>query len=78
MVRYFTNVGPAKGPILYRDWSLLGAIGVLQARDNHSSIGMAPGTGWDDQGRILWRIIMRDKIELPGLWVVVDREFIPT
>ena len=30
MVRYFTNVGPAKGPILYRDWSLLGAIGVLQ------------------------------------------------
>ena len=78
MVRYFTNVGPAKGPILYRDWSLLGAIGVLQAHDNHSSIGMAPGTGWDDQGASSGgsscgtRSSSRDC----GLWS--NREFIPT
>ena len=75
---YFTNIGPARGPILNRDFSLLGAIGVLAARGNHSPIGMALPTGWDEEGRILWRLTQRKgKVELPGLWVVVDREFRP-
>jgi hypothetical protein len=52
------------------------AIGVLQARDNHTPIGMALGTGWDERGVQLWRLIVQGA-EVPGRWVVVDREFHP-
>jgi hypothetical protein len=62
--RYFTNVGPAKGPILWRAHH--GAIGVLSAPDNHLPIGMALGGKRDDQGRQLYRLTVR-KVELPGL-----------
>jgi hypothetical protein len=71
---YYTNVGPKSGPILHRDGH--DAIGVLQARDNHTPIGMALGTGWDDEGRLLYRLILYGA-EVPGRWVVVDREFRP-
>jgi hypothetical protein len=71
---YFTNIGPEKGPILWRDHH--GAIGVLSAPDNHMPIGMALENRWDDQGRQLYRLIVR-KVELPGLSVVIDRQFVP-
>jgi hypothetical protein len=70
--RYFTNIGPAKGSILSRD--RYGASGVMATRDNHIPIGMALGVTWDDQGRQLLRLTV-NKVELPGLWVVVNREF---
>ena len=72
---YFTNIGPAKGPISYRDASLRGPIGVLQARDHRGPIGVALPMQWDDQGRQLWRLTI-GKAELPGSWLVIDRAFV--
>ena len=73
---YFTNIGPAKGPISYRDASLRGPIGVLQARDHRGPIGVALPMQWDDQGRQLWRLTI-GQAELAGSWLVIDREFVP-
>ena len=73
-MRYFTNIGPERGPILWRDH--LDAIGVLQAPDNHPPVGMALGAGWDDHGLQLFKLNLKDGGNLPGLWAVVDREFI--
>jgi hypothetical protein len=72
---YYTNVGPKSGPIMYRDGH--DAIGVLQDRDNHWPIGMALGWNWDAEGRSTYKLTVHG-IELPGLWVVVDREFRPS
>jgi hypothetical protein len=72
-MRYFTNIGPERGPILYRDH--LDAIGVLSAPDNHLPIGMALGNRRGDQGRQLYRLYLHHGGDLPGLWVVVDQEF---
>jgi hypothetical protein len=41
---YYTNAGPAQGPLLHRD--VAGAIGVLEAPDKPMSIGMEPCLGW--------------------------------
>lgn len=71
---YFTNIGPKPGPILHRHRQ--DAIGVLESRENNSPIGMALGTGWDREGRSLYRLIVHGA-EVPGRWVVVDREFRP-
>lgn len=73
-MRYFTNIGPKSGPSRYRDDH--DAIGVLQARDSHNPIGMALGTGWDDEGRILYRLIVHGA-DVPGRWVVVGLDFRP-
>jgi hypothetical protein len=67
---YFTNIGP----ILWRHG--YGAIGVLESRDNHMPIGMALEVGWDEAGRSLWRLTIHGA-ELPGPWVVVDRQSHP-
>ena len=40
-----------------------------------SQIGMALPVGWDNSGAAVWRIILRQGGELPGRWVVIDREF---
>jgi hypothetical protein len=71
---YFTDAGPAQGPFLHRDATR--AIGVLEARDNHIAIGVALCTGPNIGGVALWRLII-DEVELPGRWVVIDREFVP-
>jgi hypothetical protein len=73
-ISYFQNIGPERGPILHRHG--LGAIGVLQARDNNTPIGMAPGTGWNDAGRTTYRLLTHG-VDVPGRWVVIDREFRP-
>jgi hypothetical protein len=39
-------------------------------------IGMAPGARWRDDGAALWRLTVHGA-EVPGLWVVIDREFRP-
>ncbi len=71
---YFTDVGPRSGPLRPRDG--YDAIGVLQARDNHMPIGMALASSWDNEGRSLYRLIVHGA-EVPGRFVVVDREFRP-
>ena len=53
-----------------------GAIGVLEALDKSMPIGMALCVGRDDVGRALWTLSI-DGEDLPGRWVVVDREFQP-
>jgi hypothetical protein len=74
MATYFTNVGPKSGPVRERDGR--SAIGVLVSRDNNMPIGMALGTGRTDDGLAIWRLTVRGA-EVPGRWVIVDREFRP-
>jgi hypothetical protein len=53
-----------------------GAIGILKDLDKSMPIGMALRVGRDDAGRALWAPTV-DGEDLPGRWVVVDREFQP-
>jgi hypothetical protein len=71
---YFTNMGPGSGPILWRDG--LVAIGVLEALGARTPIGMALLAGSDEHGLALWTLTV-SRAEVPGLWVVVDRQFRP-
>lgn len=69
---YFTDAGPKSGPIR---WELrIDALGVLESRDDHTPIGMALAFGMDEQRRSLWRLTVHG-VELPGVFIVVDREF---
>ena len=77
MAVYFTNVGPKRGAYLYRDSRLAGAIGVLEALGKSMPIGRATSVGWGLDGVTVWRLTI-DHVELPGVWVVIDREFRPT
>lgn len=76
MADYFVDHGPERGPWLYKDAKLSGAVGVLPAPDDHMPIGMALGAGIDGDGVKLWALTVHGAA-LPGLWVVVDREFRP-
>ena len=73
-MRYFVNVGPERGPILHLDTA--GAIGVTEAPGRRMPVGLALRTGWDAAGRALWRLVMHGE-NVPGCWLVVDREFQP-
>jgi hypothetical protein len=52
------------------------AISVLQAPDDRAPIGMAVAMGWRDDDVEVRELTLRG-IELPGRWIVVDREFRP-
>jgi hypothetical protein len=71
---YFANVGPHSGPILRRHG--YHAIGVLRDGRDRTPIGMALSVDADPDGRSLWEVSVYD-FDVPGLWVVVDREFRP-
>jgi hypothetical protein len=73
-MRHFTNVGPARGPIFYRDHR--DAIGVLSAPNSYLPVGRALGFTWDHHGRQVYRLTIKKSGDLPGLWIVVDREFL--
>jgi hypothetical protein len=73
-MRYFTNVGPERGAILYRDHR--DAIGVLSAPNMYLPVGRAFGFTWDHQGRQVYRLRLKNRGDLPGVWIVIDREFI--
>jgi hypothetical protein len=70
---YFANVS-ISGPVKYRDVS--GSIGVLDALENHMPIGTATCCGRDFTRLAWWKLKVRGK-DLPGLWVIFDRRFIP-
>jgi hypothetical protein len=72
--RYYANVGPVKGPLRYRD--VPGSIGVLEAPDKPMPIGQAMCKTWDEQGRAVWELTIGGH-QLPGRWVIVDRQFHP-
>jgi hypothetical protein len=71
---YHTNVGPISGPLHNKHRYI--AIGVFQAREIRSPIGLAMADGQGQDGLILWRLTINEA-ELPGRWVVVDRGFRP-
>lgn len=71
---YFANIGPRSGPILGRHCLI--AMGVLEAPDARSPIGMAMAIGRGDDEVEVWELAVRS-VEVPGRWVVVDREFRP-
>ncbi len=71
---YYTNLGPLSGPLLASAGYF--AIGVLSDPQTHTPIGTALVAGQDQNGLALWRLAI-NKVELPGFWIVVDREFRP-
>jgi hypothetical protein len=71
-LRFYANVGPARGPVRYRD--VPGAIGVLAAPGNNMPIGMALSQGPDNGGIATWRLSVNG-VDVPGEWVIIDREF---
>jgi hypothetical protein len=71
---YFANFGPRSGPILGRH--RLVAVAVLQAPDERTPIGMALALGREDDEAEVWELTVQG-VELPGRWIVGDREFHP-
>jgi hypothetical protein len=71
---YFTNVGSPSGPILERHGFY--AIPILPDPRARSPIGFALATDRDRDGLALWELTIHD-FEVPGRWVVVDRQFRP-
>ena len=71
---YFAHISQ-KGPIKYG--AVPGSIGVLEASDQFMPIGEAHCSAWDETGLAVWTLRI-GKQEIPGRWVIVDREFRPT
>ena len=71
---YFANFGPRSGPILGRH--RLVAIGVFHAPDAPRPVGMALAGGRGDDEVETWELSVLGT-ELPGEWVVIDRQFRP-
>jgi hypothetical protein len=67
----FTNAS-SLGPVRYGQ--LPGSIGVLEALDKPMPIGLAACIGWDSAGLAVWWLTVHDA-EVPGRWIIVDREF---
>ncbi len=74
MPSYFANIGPTRGPVRFGNFPY--AIGVLESRGNNMPVGMAFEAGRTDGGLAVWRLVV-DGAEVPGLFVIVDREFRP-
>lgn len=72
-MRYFTNVTEA-GTVMGGDND---AVGVYAAPDSFPPIGMALPTSDDRTKPERWRIVLKQGGELPGRWVLIDREFRP-
>jgi hypothetical protein len=73
MTRHFAHIR-GTGPIRYGQ--LPSSIGVLDAPDHLMPIGTAYEAGWTESGLAIWRLTVRGA-DLPGRWVIVDREFRP-
>jgi hypothetical protein len=71
--RYFAHI-TAAGPVRYRQFP--NSIGILEAQDQAMPIEIANCAGRDAAGLAVWKLTVR-KVELPGRWVIVDREFRP-
>ncbi len=73
MTRYFAHISQ-KGKIRYD--AVPGSIGVLEALDKFMPIGEAHCVTWGENGLAV-RTLRIGKEEIPGRWVIVDREFRP-
>lgn len=72
---YFTTTAPRYGPLL-RAQATGAVISVLEAPDRPWPIGTALHVGSDDTDVARWRLTVNGA-EVPGLWLVIDREFRP-
>lgn len=73
MSTYFAHISQ-KSAIRYGD--VPGSIGVLEAPDKFMPIGEASCRTHDENGLAVWTLRI-GKEEIPGQWVIVDREFRP-
>ena len=73
MPRYFAHISH-KGKIRYGD--VTGSIGVLEALDKFTPIGEASCRTYNEDGLGVWTLRIGGQ-EIPGRWVIVDREFMP-
>ena len=73
MPRYFAHISGA-GPVRYGQ--IPGSIGVLEDPYKPMPIGMACCTGWNPAGLAVWKLTVEGD-DVPGRWVIVDREFRP-
>src|SRR5689334_5611647 len=72
---HFTNAGPDSGPILWREGHH--PIDVLEHRVDRTPIGTAHPVGHTEGGIAIWEIVI-PREGVPGRWIVLDREFLPT
>ncbi len=72
MTRYFAHISQ-KGRVRYGD--VPGSIGVLEALDKFMPIGEASCRTHDENSLAVWTLRI-GKQEIPGRWVIVDREFV--
>ena len=72
---YFSDVGPRTGPFLRRTVNGK-VISVIGSRAPGTSIGRARPCGWDVEVAQLWKLTVNGA-ELPGRWIVINREFRP-
>ncbi len=73
MPRYFAHISH-DGPIRYRD--VPGSIGVLETPDKPMPIGEASCRTHDQNGLAVWTLRI-GKQEIPGRWIIFDRQFRP-
>jgi len=72
---YFSELGPRSGPFLRRDVKGR-VIGVMGSPVPGAALGTARPCGWDVEGAQLWKLTVNGA-ELPGRWIVINREFRP-
>jgi len=68
---YFAHISQ-KGKVRCGD--VPGSIGVLEALDKFMPIGEASCRTHDENGLTVWTLRI-GKEEIPGRWIIVDREF---
>ncbi len=73
MPAYFAHISQL-GPVRHGD--VPGSIGVLEAPDKPMPFGEASCRTHDENGLAVWTLRI-GKEEIPGRWVIVDREFRP-
>ncbi len=71
---YYASAGPALGLLMFG--AVRSTISVLEAPGDAVPVGTAICVSLDTAGVAVWRLMIRGA-ELPGRWIVVDREFRP-
>jgi hypothetical protein len=69
---YYASLGPPRGPLIHNEALL--ALRVTRTWHGGGTIGEAICVGRDAAGVALW-VLTVGTVELPGRWVVIDREF---
>ena len=73
LTKFFAHISQT-GPIRYVQVPC--SIGVLEALDTFMPIGEASCRNYDANELAVWTLRI-GKQEIPGLWIIVDREFTP-